>query len=61
MRYAIVIEKTRTNYTASNQDLLGYVANGTTFDETGTLICEPITFHSKKNFQANEQPAPPSV
>lgn len=45
MRYAIVIEKTDTNYAAYVPDLPGCVATGATVEETEKLIQEAIKFH----------------
>ncbi|MEE4376444.1 MAG: type II toxin-antitoxin system HicB family antitoxin [Candidatus Competibacteraceae bacterium] len=45
MRYAIVIEKTESNYSAYVPDLLGCVATGSTIEEVEKLIREAIHFH----------------
>jgi predicted RNase H-like HicB family nuclease len=45
MRYAIVIEKTDSNYAAYVPDLPGCVATGATVEETEKLIQEAIKFH----------------
>ena len=45
MRYAILIEKTVTGYSAHVSDLPGCVAAGETREETGALIREAIAFH----------------
>ena len=45
MRYAIVIEKAESNFSAYVPDLLGCVAAGQTVEETETLIREAIAFH----------------
>jgi predicted RNase H-like HicB family nuclease len=45
MRYAVVIEKARNNYSAHVPDLPGCVATGTTIDETERLIREAIDLH----------------
>ncbi|RMH36693.1 MAG: type II toxin-antitoxin system HicB family antitoxin [Nitrospirae bacterium] len=45
MRYAIVIEKTETNYSAYVPDLPGCVATGKTQQETEHLIQEAIALH----------------
>lgn len=45
MRYAIVIEKTDTNYAAYVPDLPGCIATGGSVEETEKLIQEAIKFH----------------
>ena len=45
MRYAVVIEKTDTNYAAYVPDLPGCVVTGATVEETEKLIQEAIKFH----------------
>ena len=45
MRYAIVIEKTDSNYAAYVPDLPGCVVTGATVEETEKLIQEAIKFH----------------
>ncbi len=45
LRYAILIEKTKTGYSAHVPDLLGCVAAGETRQETMRLIREAIEFH----------------
>ncbi|MBX3281357.1 MAG: type II toxin-antitoxin system HicB family antitoxin [Acidobacteria bacterium] len=45
MQYAIVIEKTATNYAAYVPDLLGCVATGSTIKETENHIREAIELH----------------
>lgn len=45
MRYAIVIEKAESNFSAYVPDLPGCVAAGQTVEETETLIREAIAFH----------------
>jgi len=44
-RYAIVIEKARSNYAAYVPDLPGCVATGATVEETERLLREAIEFH----------------
>jgi predicted RNase H-like HicB family nuclease/predicted RNA binding protein YcfA (HicA-like mRNA interferase family) len=44
-RYAIVIEKARSNYAAYVPDLPGCVATGATVEETETLLREAIDLH----------------
>ncbi len=45
MKYAIVIEKADSNYSAYVPDLPGCVATGTTSDEAEKEIREAIEFH----------------
>jgi predicted RNase H-like HicB family nuclease len=45
MRYAVVIEKTESNYAAYVPDLPGCVTTGSTIEETEQQIREAIEFH----------------
>jgi len=45
MRYAIVIEKAESNFSAYVPDLPGCVATGKTIEETENLIRKAIGFH----------------
>jgi predicted RNase H-like HicB family nuclease len=45
MRYAVVIEKARNNYSAYVPDLPGCVATGATIEETERLIREAVDLH----------------
>lgn len=45
MRYAIVIERAKNNYSAYVPDLPGCVATGVTVQETERQIREAIEFH----------------
>ncbi len=45
MRYAIVIEKAPSNYSAYVPDLPGCVATGKTVEEVKQEIAEAISFH----------------
>ena len=45
MRYAVVIEKAETNYSAYVPDLPGCVATGATVREVESQIREAIRFH----------------
>ena len=45
MRYAIVIEKAPSNYSAYVPDLPGCVATGNTIEEVKQEIKEAISFH----------------
>ena len=60
LRYAILIEKTRTGYSAHVPDLLGCVAAGTTRKETVRLIREAIAFHLEGMRLHGESIPPPS-
>ena len=45
MRYAIVIEKAESNYSAYVPDLPGCIATGATLEEVESEIREAIVFH----------------
>ena len=45
MRYAVVIEKAESNFSAYVPDLPGCIATGQTREETEALIREAIEFH----------------
>lgn len=45
MKYAVVIEKAKSNYSAYVPDLPGCVATGATVEEAETEICAAIQFH----------------
>ena len=45
MRYAVVIEKTESNYSAYVPDLPGCIATGATLQEVEAEIREAIAFH----------------
>jgi predicted RNase H-like HicB family nuclease len=45
MRYAIIIEKAESNYSAYVPDLLGCIATGLTIPEVEQQIKEAIDFH----------------
>ena len=45
MRYAVVIEKMKSNYSAYVPDLPGCIATGSTIEETEASIREAIAFH----------------
>jgi predicted RNase H-like HicB family nuclease len=45
MRYAIVIEKAESNYSAYVPDLPGCVATGASIQQVGAEIREAIEFH----------------
>lgn len=45
MRYAIVIERADTNFSASVPDLPGCIATGATVDEVEREMAEAIQFH----------------
>ena len=58
MRYAIVIEKTASNYSAYVPDLPGCIATGATVEETEKLIREAIEFHLE-GMREDGTPIPP--
>ena len=61
MKYAIVIEKAHSNYSAYVLDLPGCVATGDTVEETQREIRSAIEFHIEGLKQAGyEVPAPTS-
>jgi len=45
LRYAVVLEKARNNYSAYVPDLPGCVATATTIEQTERLIREAIDLH----------------
>ena len=57
MRYAIVIEKAESNYSAYVPDLPGCVATGQTVQETELQIREAIEFHLE-GLREDGQPIP---
>jgi predicted RNase H-like HicB family nuclease len=57
MRYAIVIEKAASNYSAYVPDLPGCVATGQTIEETEQQIREAIEFHLE-GLREDGQPIP---
>ncbi len=59
MRYAVVIEKANSNYSAYVPDLPGCVAAGATLEETERLIREAIPLHLQ-GMREDGQPAPPA-
>ncbi|HJW80879.1 MAG TPA: type II toxin-antitoxin system HicB family antitoxin [Acidiferrobacterales bacterium] len=59
MRYAVVIEKANSNYSAYVPDLPGCVAAGATLEETERLIREAIPLHLQ-GMREDGQPVPPA-
>ena len=57
MRYAIVIEKAGSNYSAYVPDLAGCVATGATPEETEALLREAIAIHLA-GLREDRQPIP---
>ena len=57
MRYAVVIEKAKSNYSAYVPDLPGCVATGKTVKETEKEIREAIEFHLE-GMREDGQPIP---
>jgi predicted RNase H-like HicB family nuclease len=45
MKYLIIIEKTKTGYSAYSPDLPGCVSTGKTIEETESNMHEAIEFH----------------
>lgn len=62
MRYAIVLEKTSTNYSAYVPDLPGCIATGLTVEETEDEIKAAIAFHIEGLIEDGlEVPKPVSI
>jgi len=62
MRYAIVIEKASTNYSAYSPDLPGCVTTGATVEATRRNMAEAIRFHLESLAQHGERiPQPESI
>ena len=57
MRFAVVIEKARANYSAYVPDLPGCVATGNTREEVGRAITEAIGSHIE-GLRADGLPVP---
>ena len=60
MRYAIVIEKAESNYSASVPDLPGCVATGKTIAEVESEIRDSIAFHLD-GLREDGLPVPPGA
>lgn len=58
MRYAVVIEKAESNYSAYVPDLPGCIATGSTVAETEKLIREAIELHLS-GMREDGTPIPP--
>lgn len=58
MRYAVVIERARDNYSAYVPDLPGCVATGTTVDEVQEAIRQAIQMHVA-GLREDGTPVPP--
>jgi len=58
MRYAVVIEKAGSNYSAYVPDLPGCVATGTSLEEVEQAIREAIEFHLD-GLRSDNLPVPP--
>jgi len=59
MRYAIVIEKAESNFSAYVPDLPGCVATGSSVEETEKSIREAIEFHLD-GLREDDLPIPPA-
>lgn len=57
MKYAVVIEKAESNYSAYVPDLPGCVATGSTIEEAELQIREAIAFHLE-GMRADGEPIP---
>ena len=60
MKYAIVIERAKNNYSAYVPDLPGCVATGSTIEEVENQIREAIKFHLDGMREDGEPIPPPS-
>ena len=60
MRYAIVIEKADSNYSAYVPDLPGCVSTGETIDEVKQNIAEAVEFHIQGLIEDGEPVPPPT-
>lgn len=60
MRYAIVIEKTKDNYSAYVPDLPGCIATGASLEEVEAHIREAVEFHLDGLREDGTPPLPPS-
>lgn len=60
MRYAVVIEKAETNYSAYVPDLPGCIATGETIEQVEAEIREAIAFHIE-GLRADGLPIPKPV
>ena len=60
MKYAVVIERARSNYSAYVPDLPGCVATGRTIEEVEKEIREAIEFHIEDMRQDGERVPEPS-
>lgn len=62
MRYAVVIEKANSNYSAYVPDLPGCVTTGATLEEVKQMIQEAIEFHIEGMLKEGLQiPKPTSI
>ena len=59
MKYAVVIEKAKSNYSAYVPDLPGCIATGMTLEEVEREVREAIEFHLEGMRQDGE-PIPPT-
>jgi predicted RNase H-like HicB family nuclease len=57
MRYAVVVNRTDTGYSAYPPDLLGVGVAGRTLDEVLKLIEEAIVFHLE-GLRSHDEPVP---
>jgi predicted RNase H-like HicB family nuclease len=60
MRYAIVIERADSNYSAYVPDLPGCVSTGETVDEVKQNIAEAVEFHIQGLIEDGEPVPPPT-
>ena len=60
MKYLVVIEKTKTGYSAFSPDLPGCVATGKTQEETARNMHEAVALHIQ-GMKEDHLPIPPGV
>ncbi len=61
MRYAIVIEKADSNYSAYVPDLPGCVSTGRTVEEVKQNIAEAVEFHIQGLIEDGDPVPPPTT
>jgi len=60
-KYAVILEKSRTGYSAYVPDLPGCVAAAATLEETDKLIRESIEFHLEGMREDGDEIPPPTT
>ena len=59
MKYLVIIEKSKNNYSAYSPDVLGCVTTGKTVDETLKMMKEALEFHLEAMIADGEEIPPP--